>query len=114
VLPAGKKQAKQQQPADPDNPEPPHQQQQAKQKGGKSALAEKMAGSGAGGAQAAPARYPDLLRRYARMMPIYEVSGMSQLAKNQYASPFLQAMLRAAASDRWACAARGAVTRLYE
>lgn len=49
---------------------------------------------------AAPLRFPALLRRYAKMLPLYEASSMMLLGKNSYSSPFVQAVLRAAAGDQ--------------
>jgi len=80
-------------------------------KASKSSLQEKMEGSShkpqqhpssaaaAAAAAAASVRFPKLLARYAKMLPCYDASNMLLLGKNSYSSPFLQAMLRAAAAD---------------
>jgi hypothetical protein len=75
----------------------------------KSSLQEKMEGSShkpqhhlsssSAAAAAASVRFPKLLARYAKMLPCYDASNMLLLGKNSYSSPFLQAMLRAAAAD---------------
>jgi hypothetical protein len=62
----------------------------------RSSLAEKIEGSG--GATSA-ARYPDLLRRLVKSLPLFDPQQMAQLGKNTYGGPLLQAMLRAAAQD---------------
>lgn len=63
----------------------------------RSSLQEKL--SGRCSVDVAPGRYPSLLRRYAKMLPCYDASNMSMLGKNSYSSPFIQAVLRAAAGD---------------
>eukprot|EP00879_Flechtneria_rotunda_P022286 GHRR01023514.1.p1 GENE.GHRR01023514.1~~GHRR01023514.1.p1 ORF type:complete len:288 (+),score=127.52 GHRR01023514.1:96-959(+) len=65
-------------------------------KSSRSSLQEKLEGNRQ---QQQPIRFPELLRRCAKMLPIYDASNMALLGKNSYSSPFLQAMLRAAAHN---------------
>lgn len=44
-------------------------------------------------------RYPALLRRLIKALPLFDPQQMSSLGKNTYGGPLLQAMLRAAAQD---------------
>lgn len=62
----------------------------------RSSLAEKIEGSTAG---TAAVRYPQLLRRLVKALPLFDPQQMSSLGKNTYGGPLLQAMLRAAAHD---------------
>jgi hypothetical protein len=64
----------------------------------RSSLAEKLEGSSVSGVIAA-VRYPALLRRLVKCLPLFDPQQMSQLGKNTYGGPLLQAMLRAAATD---------------
>lgn len=64
----------------------------------RSSLAEKMQASAVGPCTAA-VRYPVLLRRLVKALPLFDPQQMSSLGKNTYGGPLLQAMLRAAAQD---------------
>jgi hypothetical protein len=64
----------------------------------RSSLAEKMQSIAVGPCTAA-VRYPSLLRRLVKALPLFDPQQMSALGKNTYGGPLLQAMLRAAAQD---------------
>jgi hypothetical protein len=63
----------------------------------RSSLAEKMQGTPSAGVTLA--RYPQLLRRLVKALPLFDPQQMSALGKNTYGGPLLQATLRAAALD---------------
>jgi hypothetical protein len=80
---------------------------QAAFKPGRSSLQQKMEGNAPAAAAAAGqqqqqqgVRFPALLRRFAKMLPLYDAANMQLLGKNNYSGPFIQAVLRAAAADR--------------
>lgn len=68
----------------------------------RSSLAEKLQGStaAASGTAAASTRYPVLLRRLVKSLPLFDPQQMAALGKNTYGGPLLQAMLRASAADQ--------------
>lgn len=63
----------------------------------RSSLGEKLQVSAA--AYAPAARYPQLLRRLVKSLPLFDPQQVAALGKNTYGGPLLQAMLRAAALD---------------
>jgi hypothetical protein len=74
-------------------------------KPGRSSLQQKMEGNtpaaaAAAGQQQQGVRFPALLRRFAKMLPLYDAANMQLLGKNNYSGPFIQAVLRAAAGDK--------------
>jgi hypothetical protein len=76
-------------------------------KPGRSSLQQKMEGNAPAAAAAAGqqqqqqqgVRFPALLRRFAKMLPLYDAANMQLLGKNNYSGPFIQAVLRAASGD---------------
>jgi hypothetical protein len=75
-------------------------------KPGRSSLQQKMEGNTPAAAagqqqqQQQGVRFPALLRRFAKMLPLYDAVNMQLLGKNNYSGPFIQAVLRAAAGDK--------------